>query len=1205
MRRPKSISNVYQNAVLKKNIIPLIKSKINFTLHMKKKYILLLIVVCFYSLKTEAQYTLTIEDVEFSNNTITDYINTNEKNIIIPHAFGDDKVLHIGSNAFSEPLEHVFIPNTVETIGYFALNNSNSPYPVTFEENSNIITIPQNSISGEFNLPTHASPNFHGYIHGNKVYQPGEKITMERNVFFFVDISYTLTDDDVIVRNNIIESCSYDFTYKHITIPEILDGEEIIKIGEAVFIEKEIFKVDFPSTLKIIGKHAFENNDFRSIIIPEGIEVIRNYAFGTNWNNTSVELPSTLDSIGSHSFYRNRIRSLVLGDNVKNIGYWAFEGNEIKNLTIPATIEQIGAKSFYGNQLESVEFKPNSKLKAIGAQAFTLDTRQHELILKEIILPTNSNPNFTNYVDAYGSSYNAGDAITDFESIYFSYIPYTLTDNDVEVDANGIIQSCSYNFDSKTIIIPSVLDGQIVKGTADYPNQDGLFYRKGLYSVELPAQFEKIGDGTFEENNLTTVNIPDRVNYIGENAYSGNQIKSLAFFESKKDGFTFTNWIDKYERKFVAGEEIEDLYYSYTAQFITGEVIHPEFYSNRREIVPDEEIQFIDASINTTPDTEYHWDFGDGSSSKKRNPVHIYNEVGTYNVTLNIKQGTEDKTSTRSAYINVVPWYTLTDSDVEVNNGIIISCNYNFENKNIIIPDILDNQVINGIGVIDWTGIGVFESKGIKRLQLPNSLNYIGYKAFAYNNLKEVVLPTALDKIGISAFTGSLDFITLPSSVKDGYIFKHWTNACDHIYTGNSKATTYSFCYNSIDKLHYHAVFESIQYPIEYYHNGSMIEVSPQSYTIEDKITLSPLELPGYQFQGWFTDAEYKDTISTPAIEKGNTSSFTFYAKSEIINYNITYHNTGTIRNHNPETYTVDEQFILRDLSDIDTTNYVFKGWVTREYPYSWNLDYYNEIPIDTIRIGTTGDLNIYAKWLPDGDEIFNSSNFNIYSHSPTCNDFTDGTMTITSEAFGIEVFVQETNKLYTINKEEILIIEDLTSGTYNINCKVVDGVERNFIVIVPAIDEIKSSVIIQGNTASFNIVGGKPPYAVQLNNTIYITETGEISLDNLNAAKYTAIVQDNNACTDDNILSFEIESFRIYPNPANRGVINVILPQSIEGHECIFRVLTHDGRIVIVKKEKGTNRHQIDINSLKANTYILQVNSNDYTNSVQFIVTE
>ena len=78
--------------------------------------------------------------------------------------------------------------------------------------------------------------------------------------------SYTLTDDDVEVTSGIIESCSYDFAIKDIIIPDNLDGQNVIGIGDNyVFYSKGIASVQLPSTLETIGDWAFGNNSLTSV----------------------------------------------------------------------------------------------------------------------------------------------------------------------------------------------------------------------------------------------------------------------------------------------------------------------------------------------------------------------------------------------------------------------------------------------------------------------------------------------------------------------------------------------------------------------------------------------------------------------------------------------------------------------------------------------------------------------------------------------------------------------------------------------------------------------------------------------------------------------------------------------------------------------------------------------------------------------------
>jgi PKD repeat protein len=64
-------------------------------------------------------------------------------------------------------------------------------------------------------------------------------------------------------------------------------------------------------------------------------------------------------------------------------------------------------------------------------------------------------------------------------------------------------------------------------------------------------------------------------------------------------------------------------------------------------------VQFIDQSIGDP--TSWDWDFGDGSPhSSVQNPVHIYNEADTYDVTLKIKKYGITNEIVRSAYIRVI-----------------------------------------------------------------------------------------------------------------------------------------------------------------------------------------------------------------------------------------------------------------------------------------------------------------------------------------------------------------------------------------------------------------------------------------------------------------------------------------------------------------------------------------------------------------------
>jgi len=61
---------------------------------------------------------------------------------------------------------------------------------------------------------------------------------------------------------------------------------------------------------------------------------------------------------------------------------------------------------------------------------------------------------------------------------------------------------------------------------------------------------------------------------------------------------------------------------------------------------------FMDSSTNAVA---WSWDFGDGTSSGQQNPVHVYNNYGSYSVSLTVTNADGcTHTFTRSSYINVI-----------------------------------------------------------------------------------------------------------------------------------------------------------------------------------------------------------------------------------------------------------------------------------------------------------------------------------------------------------------------------------------------------------------------------------------------------------------------------------------------------------------------------------------------------------------------
>ncbi|WP_295883582.1 PKD domain-containing protein [uncultured Thiohalocapsa sp.] len=80
-----------------------------------------------------------------------------------------------------------------------------------------------------------------------------------------------------------------------------------------------------------------------------------------------------------------------------------------------------------------------------------------------------------------------------------------------------------------------------------------------------------------------------------------------------------------------------------TADFTAGTTFGPAPFA----------VHFSDASTGDI--TTYHWNFGDGATSAARDPVHTYNDPGTFDVELTVTGPGGNDTLTRPDYVEILP----------------------------------------------------------------------------------------------------------------------------------------------------------------------------------------------------------------------------------------------------------------------------------------------------------------------------------------------------------------------------------------------------------------------------------------------------------------------------------------------------------------------------------------------------------------------
>jgi hypothetical protein len=164
-------------------------------------------------------------------------------------------------------------------------------------------------------LPINEEFSQWGWINDRDRMLPGGSRVWNLYSYYAIPVSYTLTDEDVVVINGVIQSCSCDVSRKITVIPDTLDGQAVTGIGISVFEAKGLVGLSLPSSIQVIGKESFSSNDLKHIDFSKcrSLAAIGSGAFCSN-DLAGVDLSAcrALSSIDSMAFDNNRLKTLEL-----------------------------------------------------------------------------------------------------------------------------------------------------------------------------------------------------------------------------------------------------------------------------------------------------------------------------------------------------------------------------------------------------------------------------------------------------------------------------------------------------------------------------------------------------------------------------------------------------------------------------------------------------------------------------------------------------------------------------------------------------------------------------------------------------------------------------------------------------------------------------------------------------------------------------
>lgn len=285
--------------------------------------------------------------------------------------------------------------------------------------------------------------------------------------------------------------------------------------------------VSLPGTLTTVGSAAFQGLTIEELTINPGIE-FDDYAFALNQNLKKVtfaegvttipesllhgcenleevNLPSTLETIEKGAFVRcKKLTAIELPEGLKKIGENAFEGSNLKSVTIPGSVTEIGELAFYlSKDLATVTFAEGTETLDLGKYTFNschslesikLPNRVKTLedgvfsmcvALTEIDMPevtTMNNYVFSNTGFTEFDFSKSAPKVTKMGSGTFRGVPLTSAVLPEKLTALGTctFEECEY---LTKVVIPDTV-------TIDKVPTDTFWYCENLHEINLPASIK-------------------------------------------------------------------------------------------------------------------------------------------------------------------------------------------------------------------------------------------------------------------------------------------------------------------------------------------------------------------------------------------------------------------------------------------------------------------------------------------------------------------------------------------------------------------------------------------------------------------------------------------------------------------------------------------------------------------------------------------
>lgn len=576
-----------------------------------------------------------------------------------------------------------------------------------------------------------------------------------------------------------------------------------------------------------VGKEAFKKMGLTSVQFPENVKT----ANDTNWDSSVKERGDFF--IGNLAFQGNNLKEVTLPEGVFYVATNGFSRNpNLKEVTFPSTIKLIGNSAFAACAIEKLNFSENTDFPlAIDNIAFFNNK------IKSVWLPDKTEK-VTNMAFRSNTGVENG--------IVHLYIPKTKGNY---VDNNAYQK-------------PFVGDAIPPEAWAEKPWGTAHFTFDGTTITGLSES------GKIKIQNDTNLVLPDQ-NAAGEDVTAiGNGTNGVGTFGYKAaDGTVYAPDFVKLPAKL---ESIGNFAFSAVVDTKTSEVKH-----GVKAVVFPETLKIIgNTAFQNAPLTEVS--LPDSVTSVGSGAFTNTEQATTHIEKVKLSKG-----------MTAIPVSMFTNQkvkNVEIPEGIKTIGKRAFAGNRV--------ETLKLSGTVEKIDEYAFWNNQIKELEIPGNVKTIGRYAFQRTqdsikaSINKVVLHEGLESIGKQAFyqtlTSECKSIDLPTTVKvlDAAAFE-----------GNAKVTLISLVEDQVNAVGDYAkvVAKGTAHEIVLIHKVTFDagEGKADAETARTDKDGKLAELPdavrdGYTFEGWFTAAEGGVAVTADTVFDKDTTVFAHWKKNVV-----------------------------------------------------------------------------------------------------------------------------------------------------------------------------------------------------------------------------------------------------------------------------------------------------------------------------------